>query len=223
MGALLKLIAGSGLANASSQPEAFAKLGRKLFVGSLLGISFTWYSGWRRERTTDTQKSSFPLPFLTKAKPDMSRLSALPGLQPFLTKIPIPQGGESMGAQGLPTGSLTAPSLQSGPALTGSAKGKIVELGHIAQTQFGLTVRENPSFGGVTPVHVAGSYHYQGRAIDCSGPVANMTAFAAFVAKNYPHVTELFWRGPGWVNIKNGSRQGYNFVTDHTDHVHVAI
>jgi hypothetical protein len=33
----------------------------------------------------------------------------------------------------------------------------------------GLHVGENPHFGGVTPVHVQGSYHYKGEAIDVSG------------------------------------------------------
>lgn len=56
-----------------------------------------------------------------------------------------------------------------------------VELGKLAQSM-GLHVGENPHFGGVDPVHVAGSYHYKGEAIDVSGDKAKMAAFARRVA-----------------------------------------
>lgn len=61
----------------------------------------------------------------------------------------------------------------------------VVELGHIAQRQFGLHVGENSHFGGVHPVHVQGSYHYKNEAIDVSGPPDKMRAFAHYVAKLY--------------------------------------
>lgn len=60
----------------------------------------------------------------------------------------------------------------------------IVELGKLAQ-QMGLHVGENPHFGGVTPVHVPGSYHYKGEAIDVSGDPGKMNAFAAQVERLY--------------------------------------
>jgi hypothetical protein len=60
----------------------------------------------------------------------------------------------------------------------------VVELGRIAQHQFGLHVGENPHFGGVNPVHVPGSYHNKGEAIDVSGDKAKMRRFAEFV-KHY--------------------------------------
>src|SRR6478735_5159069 len=101
MGSLLKLIAGSGLANAASQPEAITKLGRKLYLNSVLLIGFVWYTGWRRERVSDSEKSSFPLPFLTRKKGNVYRLSSLPGLQPFMKVLPIPSDSGSVGAQGL--------------------------------------------------------------------------------------------------------------------------
>jgi hypothetical protein len=62
----------------------------------------------------------------------------------------------------------------------------IVRLGKKAQ-QMGLHVSENPHFGGVTPVHVAGSNHYKGEAIDASSSdKAKMRAFAKFV-EHYSH------------------------------------
>jgi hypothetical protein len=36
------------------------------------------------------------------------------------------------------------------------------------------------------------------------------------------NVLELFYNGPGGVNVKNGQRVGRGFVDGHTDHVHVA-
>lgn len=56
----------------------------------------------------------------------------------------------------------------------------VVELGKLAQ-QLGLKVGENPKFGGVDPVHVPGSFHYKGEAIDVSGAPAKMAQFAQAV------------------------------------------
>jgi hypothetical protein len=53
----------------------------------------------------------------------------------------------------------------------------VVALGRLAQSM-GLHVGENPHFGGVTPVHVPGSYHYKGEAIDVSGDPRLMDAYA---------------------------------------------
>jgi Phage tail lysozyme len=58
----------------------------------------------------------------------------------------------------------------------------VVALGKLAQ-QMGLNVGENPHFGGVDPVHVPGSYHYKGEAIDASGTPAQMNAFARAVER----------------------------------------
>jgi hypothetical protein len=33
---------------------------------------------------------------------------------------------------------------------------------------------------------------------------------------------ELFYQGPGGIDVKNGQRQPLGFVSGHTDHVHVA-
>ncbi len=117
------------------------------------------------------------------------------------------------------------PSVVSRETPTKGAPGvkSIVDIGHLAQT-FGLHVGENPEFGGVHPVHADNSWHYKNRAIDVSGDPKKMAAFAAYVARNYGgSLKELFWRGKGARNIKNGKPVGTNFVSGHTDHVHVAF
>jgi hypothetical protein len=58
----------------------------------------------------------------------------------------------------------------------------IVSLGRLAQSM-GLHVGENPHFGGVDPVHVPGSYHYKGEAIDVSGANHLMSRFAKAVER----------------------------------------
>lgn len=106
---------------------------------------------------------------------------------------------------------------------TGKGKTGIVELGKLAQSM-GLHVGENPHFGGVTPVHVSGSYHYKGRAIDVSGDPKKMNRYAKLVERKYgKNLKELFHDGPGAPqSIKNGKKVGHNFVPDHQDHVHLA-
>lgn len=111
-----------------------------------------------------------------------------------------------------------------GPTLTGPSTHEIVEIGHWAENKFGLNVGENPHFGGVAPVHATNSYHYSGRAIDVSGDPATMRKFAHAVAKRYgSKLAELFWQGAGGINYDNGQPVAQGFVSDHTDHVHVAI
>lgn len=58
----------------------------------------------------------------------------------------------------------------------------VVRLGKLAQSM-GLQVGENPHFGGVDPVHVPGSYHYKGEAIDVSGTPEQRAAFARAVER----------------------------------------
>jgi TP901 family phage tail tape measure protein len=94
----------------------------------------------------------------------------------------------------------------------GSAAGSrdIVELGRALQRE-GYTVGEHPAFGGVSGVHVAGSYHYRGRALDINadsmpgGEMANLDRLNKQLMKN-PKVVELLWR-----------------VANHFDHLHVAM
>lgn len=61
----------------------------------------------------------------------------------------------------------------------------VIDIGNIAEKQFGLTVRENPHWDKVDPVHVNGSYHYKNQAIDVSGDAGKMKAFAQYVARLY--------------------------------------
>jgi hypothetical protein len=80
--------------------------------------------------------------------------------------------------QGFVSGHNTHVHVASGPK-------QIVRLGRIAQKRFGLNVGEHPEFGGVDPVHTSGSHHYSRRAIDVSGDVAKMRAFARYIAGVY--------------------------------------
>lgn len=104
--------------------------------------------------------------------------------------------------------------------------GKRALLGVVAThaRALGLRVGEHPDFGGVDPVHVQGSYHYKGRAIDVSGDTNRLSRFANQMDRLYgPRLTELFWNGPRPANRKNGARRGAGFVSGHTNHVHVAV
>lgn len=56
-----------------------------------------------------------------------------------------------------------------GGAGAGKLGGNLVSIGRSLQAQ-GFSVGEHPAFGGVDPVHTAGSYHYIGRAIDINWP-----------------------------------------------------
>jgi TP901 family phage tail tape measure protein len=91
-----------------------------------------------------------------------------------------------------------------------AGSGDIVALGRSLQKQ-GYTVGEHPAFGGVSGVHVAGSYHYRGRALDINadsmpgGEMANLDRLNKQLLKN-PNVVELLWR-----------------VANHFDHLHVAM
>jgi len=60
----------------------------------------------------------------------------------------------------------------------------IVKLGRLAR-KMGLRVSENPHFGGVSAVHVPGSYHYKGEAIDVGGDPVTMDRYAAKVERIY--------------------------------------
>lgn len=65
-----------------------------------------------------------------------------------------------------------------------AGKKTIVALGRLAQAM-GLHVGENSHFGGVSPVHVAGSYHYKDEAIDVSGDPKKMNEYARRVEHTY--------------------------------------
>lgn len=84
----------------------------------------------------------------------------------------------------------------------------LVALGRQLQSM-GFQVGEHPAFGGVAPVHVPGSYHYQGRALDINWPGAGEPAKLDWLysrLRRMPGVKELLWRTAG-----------------HFDHLHVAM
>lgn len=64
--------------------------------------------------------------------------------------------------------------------------GRIVYIGRHAQ-KMGLSVGENKHFSGSTPTsgHATNSYHYKDQAIDVSGSVSQMAAFARWVRRTY--------------------------------------
>lgn len=113
----------------------------------------------------------------------------------------------------------------------GGSPRNIREMADLAK-RMGLRVGEDGRYDpNVEHVHAPGSYHYQSfdggktrAGMDISGDPAKMAKYARLVAKRYgSSVAELFWNGPGSVNIKNGKRVGRGFVSGHTDHVHVAV
>lgn len=60
----------------------------------------------------------------------------------------------------------------------------VVQIGKLAQ-RLGLHVGENPSFGGVDPVHVPNSFHYKREAIDVSGSPQLMARFYRLVKTTF--------------------------------------
>lgn len=108
----------------------------------------------------------------------------------------------------------------------------LVELGLIAENDFGLAVTECSApgapahWGPVHSGHATQSFHFQGRAFDTSGPAEAMRAFAAVVDERCGSVTELIHNPNG--SVKNGQRVDPGFWGDdtwgaHIDHVHVAV
>lgn len=206
-----------------------------MYVLSAASIALFWYFGWRNQRV-HAGTGRFPIPGLNHdpviqpggaedagvaadvSLPDITGVAPGTGIPAVNPNVPTVKGAQGYGGRIPP------------PASPGGSRPFLDYLGHVAQSAFGLHVGENPDFGGVHPVHVAGSWHYKGRAFDASAPMtadgkARMSRFANWVAQNYgPHMTELFWRGQNWVIYKNGQRQAnFNFVSGHQDHVHVAI
>lgn len=100
--------------------------------------------------------------------------------------------------------------------LAGSGKSSLATLENMA-TGFGLRITSTTDGH-----HVAGSYHYLGRAFDAADGANAMAAFARYMAENYgANLTELFYDPLGYY-IKNGQRVT-GAIGGHSDHVHVAL
>lgn len=97
----------------------------------------------------------------------------------------------------------------------------LLELAHIAQTNFDLTITATTN-----GTHVPGSNHGKGRAFDAAGSEANMRAYANYVASTHrPEILELI-HNPG-IAIKDGQIVNGAIVyamvwLGHRDHVHTA-
>jgi peptidoglycan hydrolase-like protein with peptidoglycan-binding domain len=121
----------------------------------------------------------------------------------------------------------------SNPTLKPLAVLTIVDLGFVAERDFGLTVAECSApgaparWGPVHDGHTATSLHFAGRAFDAGGSAKNMDAFAAWVDENCPtQMAELIHNPNG--SIKNGIRRDAEFWgtatwNGHRNHVHAAI
>ncbi len=100
--------------------------------------------------------------------------------------------------------------------------GDIVAVGHSLQ-RLGYEVSEHPAFGGVHPVHTAGSDHYSGHAVDVnddappyghgSSEMASLDWLAPQLDK-LPH-RQIIWRNRDW---DTGAP-----ISGHMDHLHLAM
>ncbi len=120
---------------------------------------------------------------------------------------------------GTTQGSNSAPVMTTSPGKGGRTLGAIEALGR----QFGLAM---PTLGQSTGgQHAAGSYHYQGRAVDfgdANNSRANLDRMAAYARANPGQFKELFFNPLGW-GIKNGQIVRGLTVAGHDNHMHVAM
>lgn len=223
-------------------PTLWVRSARMVYSGTAAVIIVAWYSGYRNQRVQQGDHT-FPFPGLTKApatgtvdRPDKQPINTSQLLDSLST------GGAAVRAAGVALGSPVAQAL--GAGIQGAAdltgRGGIVKLGQMAQ-HLGYHVGENPAFGGVTPgVHVAGSLHNSGRAIDVTSQkgqapasqaaTADLDAFANMLIARFgpSSFTEIIWNGPHPVAVKNGRVVNGPSVfgsewSRHKNHVHVAI
>lgn len=101
--------------------------------------------------------------------------------------------------------------------LQGGPVNEIIRIGEWFQ-RLGQSVREQPHFDHVDPVHVQGSYHYKGRAIDVPTSGNRGKQLVEWLQKAYPQASWI-WNGP---QPKN-SHGKINYPHGHQDHVHVQI
>ena len=115
---------------------------------------------------------------------------------------------------GFPTG---GPAGSWAEALAKASGSGIVKVGHALQA-FGYEVGEHPAFGGVHPVHVSGSAHYAGRAIDVNHDArGNELSALDLISKKLrklPH-SQIIWRNH---DLDTGA-----FIANHMNHLHFAM
>lgn len=208
--------------------SAVVRTARGWYTGTFSMILLAWYTSWRNKRTPDGNFTKWPIPGLSKEPETNSASRSDPDVSsydgPVDQSILDPTSVTDLGA--LP-GAIPTQDLGPTPAHTGSQSTSLYNLAVVATQHFKLRVSEYPPFGPVHQVHSANSWHYKGKAFDCSGPPAQMQAFASYVKTNYGRtVTELI-HNPGF-SIKNGqvvppSYWGSDVWANHRNHVHVAI
>jgi hypothetical protein len=130
----------------------------------------------------------------------------------------------------VPTMDEDTPQTPLGSVGRGSFKGegfRIVEAMKQAQ-RMGLSVRENPLYDKVDPVHTHGSHHYRtykdtkiGQAADISGDPKRMAAFFNWSRRRYGSgISELIYDPIGSVFDGQYKRGAYG---GHGSHVHIAF
>lgn len=80
----------------------------------------------------------------------------------------------------------------------------------LALASLGFLVAENPHFGGVSPVHTEGSYHYSGRAIDVNTAAGGSSELSAFY-KVAPWLLKFHPKDP-LIEDAGGSNQHLHFA-----------
>lgn len=119
------------------------------------------------------------------------------------------------------SGSSAYPTSASGAAVNGGYPQRIpglIALGHRLQS-LGFSVGENPAFGGVHPVHMRGSYHYIGQAIDVNHGAGTSAAETSAINRIIPLVRAAgmayVWQSKGhYDHLHIDTRRG-SYVHDH--------
>lgn len=131
-------------------------------------------------------------------------------------------GGGPAGAEpGSGAKSSAYPTSATGAAVGGGYPQRIptlIALGRQLQSM-GYSVGENPAFGGVHPVHMRGSYHYIGQAIDVNHGAGTSAAETAAINRILPLVMKYglayVWQSKGhYDHLHVDTRRGY-YYHDH--------
>lgn len=90
-----------------------------------------------------------------------------------------------------------------------------------------LLAKHNPNSlvlrSGVATTVMPDVADYRGsRTVHVPGSTATRGSAPSSAAHNAAALKELFWQGPGGIDVKNGQVEPQGFVSGHTDHVHVA-